>query len=54
MFQRMKDGGGISFDIDVEKGDEETSATTLVGQSDNDEHNGDRDKDKSKDKGEWV
>jgi hypothetical protein len=25
-----------------------------VGQSDNDEHNGDRDKDKSKDKGEWV
>jgi hypothetical protein len=46
MVQRMKDGGGVSFDIDVEKGDEETPATTLE-RRDNEEG-----EDESEDEGE--
>ena len=48
MVQRMKDGGGVSFAIDVKQEDEETLATTLE-RRDNEEGDGDRDEDEAED-----
>jgi hypothetical protein len=47
--QRMKDGGGVSFDIDVEKEDEEIPAITLERRDDEEGNNN-----KSENEGELV
>ena len=52
LVQRMKEGGGVSFAIDVQQGDEEIFATSL--ETRDNEEGEDEESNDEVDEGEWV